>query len=148
MIADWELLHDVQPGTDSINVHCNAGTVTITQQGFLGDYPARVWYNPKGIANIMSLNNITKHYHVTMDTALKNAIILHWHDGSQIEFTPPCTKGLYKYALQPGETLQDFWSMVTTVASQAGCPEIYTTTIQGSSPSMACPKHHHASWQL
>jgi hypothetical protein len=118
MIADRELLHDIQSTGGSINVHCNAGTVTVRQQGLIGDYPTRVWYNPKGIANIMSLNNITKHYRVTMDTAKKNAIILHRHDGSQIEFTP-CAKGLYKYALQPDETLQDFWSMVTTVASRA-----------------------------
>ena len=38
-------------------MHCNAGTVRVHQQGYLGSYPRPVWYHPNGITNIMSLFN-------------------------------------------------------------------------------------------
>jgi hypothetical protein len=64
---------------------------------WLGDYPERVWFNPHGIANILSLDNVSQHYRVTMDTSKSNSIALHRNNGSLIHFTP-CSKGLYRYA--------------------------------------------------
>eukprot|EP00980_Cylindrotheca_fusiformis_P020860 scaffold7853_cov118-Cylindrotheca_fusiformis.AAC.1 len=62
LISNKDLLHDVHPADASMRVHCNAGTVELTQQGYFGDYPLPVWYNPKGIANILSLHNVSKLY--------------------------------------------------------------------------------------
>jgi hypothetical protein len=62
IIANAELLHDIKTTNNPINVHCNAGTVSVSKMGLLGDYPEWVWFNPKGIANILSLDNVSKHY--------------------------------------------------------------------------------------
>ena len=53
-----------------------------------------------------------------MDTNKTNSIVLHRNDGSLIHFTP-CSKGLYRYALQHKESLNKFWSMISTVAENA-----------------------------
>jgi hypothetical protein len=118
MFANAELLHDIKTTNNPINVHCNAGTVSVSKTGLLGDYPEWVWFNPKGIANILSLDNVSKHYRVTMDTNVSNSITLHRKEGSLILFFP-CSKGLYRYALQQNESLSDFWSMLSTVAGNA-----------------------------
>ena len=68
MTANGELLHDIKPTSKPINDHCNAGTVSVQQDGLMGDYPERVWFNPHGIANILSLWNVSQYYRVTMDT--------------------------------------------------------------------------------
>ena len=94
MVANEELLHDITTTNNPINVHCNAGTVSVKRNGLLGDYLERVWFNPHGITNILSLDNVCKHYRVTMDTNKSNLIILHRKDSSLIYFTP-CSKGLY-----------------------------------------------------
>jgi hypothetical protein len=49
MFANKELLHDIKPTTHPINVHCNAGTISVSKTGLFGDYPERVWFNPHGI---------------------------------------------------------------------------------------------------
>jgi hypothetical protein len=118
MIANEELLHDIKPTSNPINTHCNAGTVPVNKDALMGDYPEQVWFNPHGITNILSLQNVSKHYRVTMDTNKSTAITLHCKDGSLIPFTPG-SKGLYHYALQYHESLNNFWSMISTVAGNA-----------------------------
>jgi hypothetical protein len=118
MFANAEVLHDIKPINNPINIHCNASTVSVSKTGLFCDYPEWVWFNPQGIANILSLDNISKHYRVTMDTNISNSIALHCKDGSLILFSP-CSKGLYRYAPQHTESLSDFWSMISTVASNA-----------------------------
>jgi hypothetical protein len=118
MFANAELLHDIKPTNNPINIHCNTGTISVRKTGLLGNYPEWVWFNPKGIANILLLDNVSKHYQVTMDTNESNSITLHCKDGSLIHFSP-CSKGLYRYALPHNESLSDFWSMISTVAGNA-----------------------------
>ena len=115
IIANKDLLHDVHKAERPISVQCNAGTVLLTEKGYLGDYPVPVWYNPKGVANIMSLNSVAKHYRVTMDSQQENAIKLHKSDGSKIYFTPS-SNGLYKYALKPHETANGVWNFLIETA--------------------------------
>jgi uncharacterized membrane protein YgcG len=67
MVSNEELLHDITPVETPINVHCNAGTVSVNRNGLLGDYPERVWFNPHGIANILSLDNVSQHYPLVHD---------------------------------------------------------------------------------
>jgi hypothetical protein len=62
MVANEELLHDITPVKNPIHVHCNAVTVPVNKDALMGDYPDRVWFNPHGIANILSLDNVSQHY--------------------------------------------------------------------------------------
>ena len=114
LISDRTLLHNVHQATCPLVVHCNAGSVTLTEQGYFGSYPEPVWYNPSGLANIMSLNNISKYYQLTMDTMSDVAILLHRSDGSNMRFIPS-GKGLYHHALKDDI---DAWAMVNTVAER------------------------------
>ena len=115
LISDRTLLHNVHQAARPLVVHCNAGSVTLTKQGYFGSYPEPVWYNPNGLANIMSLNNVSKYYQLTMDTMSDPAILLHRSDGSNLRFTPN-GKGLYHHSLQDDV---DAWAMVSTVAERA-----------------------------
>eukprot|EP00980_Cylindrotheca_fusiformis_P013967 scaffold3632_cov158-Cylindrotheca_fusiformis.AAC.1 len=96
-----------------MRVHCNAGTVELTQQGYFGDYPLPVWYNPKGIANILSLHNVSKLYQVQMDTSVKNSINV-LHKGTPLACFQPTSKGLYRCELTDDRPL---WCLVNTVAA-------------------------------
>jgi hypothetical protein len=50
-------LNNICRAGKSIKVHCNTGSSIITQKGTLKNY-AEVWYNAKGIANILSLAKV------------------------------------------------------------------------------------------
>ena len=115
LISDKTLLHSVHQAARPLTVHCNAGSMTLTEQGYFGSYPEPVWYNPSGLANIMSLSNVSKYYQVTMDTLSDAAILLHKSDGSSMRFIPS-GKGLYHHALRDEA---DAWVMINTVAGQA-----------------------------
>lgn len=91
IVANRELLQDVKVADRPIWVRCNAGRVKLTRQGYLRDYPCSAWYNPTrtGVANILSLNNVSNHYRrVTMDTDLNKAMMVHRRDGTTIIFSP------------------------------------------------------------
>lgn len=118
IVANPQVLHDVYPADAPTWVRCNAGRVKLTHQEYLGDYPCPVWYNPKGIANILSLNNLSKTYCVTMDTSRSMAMIVHKQDGSTITFTPSIS-GLYKYELETDDSIRDMWSFLSTVKDKA-----------------------------
>ena len=67
IFANSSLLTNIREAPSPIWVRCNAGRIKLTQQGSFGNYPHPVWYNPKGVANILSLANVTKQYRVTME---------------------------------------------------------------------------------
>jgi hypothetical protein len=113
IFSNAALLTNIRKAPNPIWVRCNAGRIQLTQQGFFGNYPHAVWYNPKGVANIRSLANVTKHYCVTMDSATTSSIFIHRSDGTQIQFEPS-GNGLYKHEL-PTDTsaVSTMWSMLT-----------------------------------
>jgi hypothetical protein len=57
-----------------MHIRCNAGVTTTNFKGWLGDFPERVWYNPDGVANIMSLFVIKKYYRVHYDSNRQDAL--------------------------------------------------------------------------
>jgi hypothetical protein len=73
-----------------------------------------MWYNPNGVANILSLSNVASNYHVTMDTKRSKSITVHTSNSSVIDFTPS-RNGLYKHKLENNEYIQHMWSMLSTV---------------------------------
>ena len=64
LISDKDLLTNIHPVPHSLQVRCNAGSVVINHLGYLGSYPEPVWFNPEGIANLMSLHNVQQYYQV------------------------------------------------------------------------------------
>ena len=114
MISDATLLRNIHTAETPIPVHCNAGTITLTEKGTLGDFPEPVWYNPKGIANILSLYSVQTHYRVTMDTADDDHIHVHHHDGSTTKFQPS-PNGIYHYHMSNNNHIL---SLVNTVEAR------------------------------
>ena len=79
-----ELLRNIRVHTSKMDIHCNAGIISTQLIGDLHGY-GTVWYNPKGIANILSLACVKEHgYRVTFDSSQGNAFHVHKPDGTYI----------------------------------------------------------------
>lgn len=98
-------------------IHCNARLIYLDSVADFGDYPTPMWYHPDGIANIMLLHNITRHYRVTMDSTTDNALVVHLGQGEAMAFMPT-DKGLYRHVVTLEKRTQE-WTMVHTVKSRA-----------------------------
>ena len=116
LICNKNWLHNIHDDGTSITIRCNARTVLLTQKGYFGSYPEPVWFNPHGIANIMSLHNVTKYFRVNMDTDAEKAILLHKDDGHAMRFIPT-GKGLYHHNLS--SEYGGLWNFITTVEDKA-----------------------------
>jgi hypothetical protein len=69
------LLTNIRNAGKYIKVHCNARTSIITQKGTLENY-VEVWYNAKGIANILSLEKVKQKYPVRYDSDNGNQFVV------------------------------------------------------------------------
>ena len=118
IISNKSMLQEIHRADKPLHVNTLNGITTIEQKGYLGEYPIPVWYNPSGMVNILSLYHVTQFYHVTMNTKKENCIVVHMADGGFRKFHPS-GKGLYRYQLQRTESLENFWTLVTTVKQQA-----------------------------
>ena len=59
VISNPSLLKDIHTVDKTMNIHCNARYTSTNQMGYM-------WYNPKGIAKILSLDNVSRYYRLTM----------------------------------------------------------------------------------
>jgi hypothetical protein len=66
LFCNRKLLVNIRPSSTRMNVRCNAGEHTTTMVGDLSGY-GTVWYDPKSIANILSLKRVAKKYHVAFE---------------------------------------------------------------------------------
>ena len=58
----------------------------MNQMEELSRYPGKIWYNLKGITNILSLADISKHFCVHFDSATRQAFLIEKPDGSTKHF--------------------------------------------------------------
>ena len=94
VFCNRKLLTNIRENSDVMNIHCNAGITSTNLVGELVGY-GTVWYNPQGIANILSLARMKEHgYRVTFDSAKDNAFHLHKEDGT-VRIFNQSKKGLY-----------------------------------------------------
>ena len=114
VISTPSLLHDIHKVKTTLHVRYNAGVLSTNQMGYLGTYPEPVWFNPGGVANILSQNNAAQHFRLTMDTQVENSISLHRVNGDPLVFTPTHNR-LYCYTLSDEETINGIWAMISTV---------------------------------
>ena len=89
------LLNNIREGKRQLVLHCNAGTTIVSKKGDLKGY-GTVWFHPQGIANILSLSNVSKKHRVTYDSGNKDeqGLVVHKEDRSKRIFRPS-KKGLY-----------------------------------------------------
>jgi hypothetical protein len=65
LFYNHKLLVNIRPSNTRMNVRCNAGQRTTTMVGDLPGY-GTVWYDPKSIANILSLKRVAEKYYVAL----------------------------------------------------------------------------------
>jgi hypothetical protein len=88
------LLTNIREQANIMDIHCKAGITSTNMVGELVGY-GTVWYNPKGIANILSVARVKERgYRVTFDSSEGNAFHIHKDDGTVRVFNQS-PKGLY-----------------------------------------------------
>ena len=60
-----------------LRVHCNTGVTHTNKIGYLPVYYDPLWYNPKEIANILSLGLVQKNHPVTYNSRYGNEFVVH-----------------------------------------------------------------------
>jgi hypothetical protein len=86
VFCNGSLLTNIRETNKVMNIRCNAGvTRTNMVAGVLNGY-GTVWYNPKGIANILSLSQVEEKHRVAYNSAASKAFIVHKNDGSKRRF--------------------------------------------------------------
>lgn len=86
MFINRSLLTNVQRVDREMVIRCNAGTSRTDMVGELQGFPGEVWYNPDGIANILSLASVKKHCHAPYDSRCVGVFVVTKPDGSIREF--------------------------------------------------------------
>lgn len=81
IFGDKKLLKNIHTVENTMNIVCNAGTITVNQMGYFEGY-GEVWYHPEAIANILSLNNIRRYFRVTYDSEEGDCFVVKREDGS------------------------------------------------------------------
>ena len=67
-------LKNIRRTPEGLRLHCNAGSCLTNLVGDLHGY-GTVWYDPKAIANILSLWCVRDHYHISYDSSHRRFII-------------------------------------------------------------------------
>ena len=96
IFCNAQFLTDVKTTTDGemLRLHTSGGILDTYQKGHFGGFT--VWYNPKCLANILSLALVTEQYRVTLDTEMENAFNIHISEKHTMKFK--CVSpGLYLF---------------------------------------------------
>ena len=88
-------LKNIRDSASRLKVYTNGGTQMSTMIGDLHNF-GEIWYNPKSLANILSLAHMGKTCQATMDTVIENCLIIHRQDGTEMKFQQYKT-GLYYF---------------------------------------------------
>ena len=108
IFSNRRLLRNIRKANGWMHIHCNAG---ITRTNLVGDLRGygTVWYHPDGIANILSLAEVRKRFHVTYDSSQQNEFVVHKPDGTTKRFVQS-DRGLFYL-----DTSTEGTTLVTTV---------------------------------
>jgi hypothetical protein len=107
------MLEDIHEVDDEMAIALNGRTNVTSEMGTLPGY-GLVWYDPVGIANIVSLSRVREKYHVSFNSA-HNIFVVTKPDGTVFEFRQS-ESGLYFYDLASNKCKGAM--MIDTVASK------------------------------
>ena len=79
----------IRPATTPINFHCNKGTLTTHEEADFGD--TLVYFDNRGIANVLSLYRLGKKIKVTYDSTDRGGVFKVYTKQGVIEFMPTTT---------------------------------------------------------
>lgn len=85
LFCNSRLLRNIRRSDTHMIVRCNAGQRTTDMIGDLPGY-GTVWYDPRSIANILSLRRVAAKYHVAYDSHDNGSFVVTKPDGTVFEF--------------------------------------------------------------
>ena len=97
LFTNPEHIQNIRPTKKTIQVHCNSGTVATTTEADFDDTP--VYFNSRGIANVLSLYRLGHKFRVTYDSSDCNGVFQVHKKQGVIEFKPT-PKGLHALNLK------------------------------------------------
>jgi hypothetical protein len=100
----------------SMTVHCNAGSRVTKLVGDLPGY-GTVWYDPKAIAKILSLNNVKSKYQVLYNSIGNGSFCVKKPDGTMFEFKESDSE-LYYLDTKKHENAQNQGVLMVTANTQ------------------------------
>ena len=92
-----EHVTNIRPAKHPIRVHCNKGTLETTEEATFGT--TSVYYDSRGIANVLSLHKLGQKFRVTYDSDDRGGVFKVWTDNGPLEFTPT-ERGLHALNLR------------------------------------------------
>ena len=81
-----EHVTDIRQAQHPIRVHCNKGTLDTTEEANFGSTP--VYFDSRGIANVLSLHKLGQKFRVTYDSSDRGGVFQVWTDNGLLEFKP------------------------------------------------------------
>ena len=111
IFSNADLLTNIRQVNTQMVIYCNAGTSKTNWVGDLGNY-GTVWYNPAGIANILSLAKVKNTFRITFDSVGGNAFTL-WKDDGNTKIFKESSTGLY-YLDTDNEQEQHEFTLINT----------------------------------
>ncbi len=115
LICNRALLRNIRPADKPLRLHCNAGVVVINE---VGDLPGvgEVYFDPNGIANILSMAKIAQDFDVKYDSKDGNKFIVSRESTGTYREFKQSPNGLYYHDLRADLKRKSGVAFVNTVA--------------------------------
>jgi hypothetical protein len=115
-IKNKTLLSDLRASEEVMRVFTNGGSQDYSEIGTLKLFPFNVYYNPRSLANILSLAQVSEMFRVTMDTNEAHTMMVHVSPNLILRFQQ-CGSGLYYYDTAANESNSNVisYSFLSTV---------------------------------
>jgi hypothetical protein len=102
VFSNRSLLRSIRVTDREMVIRCNAGVARTRMIGDLPGFAGEVWYNPDGIAHILSLSDVKRHYRVTFDSNASGSFTVHKTNGEVREFIESPSRLYYLVAKNDG----------------------------------------------
>jgi hypothetical protein len=113
---------DIRSSGETLKVISRGGVNEINQECAIPGYPGQVWFDSNGVANIIGLRNLIRHYDVTYDSSGDNCFHVWKNDVSILTFKPS-EGGLWYY----DASVNKAFSMLTTLEDKQEAFSLLTT---------------------
>ena len=79
------MVYDIRKSEHPVKITTNAGSRIVTKQAMVPGF-GRVRFDERVIANIFSMQDLKKQYHITYDSKVEDALIVHKEDKEPVKF--------------------------------------------------------------
>ena len=91
---DLLILSPIHTVLGTMEIMCNAGTVNCNTMGVLEGF-GKIWYSKDGLANVLSVYELSKEYRITMDSPINNTFYVQKNNNKTPRFGKNKDLGVY-----------------------------------------------------